>query len=753
MQAEASPKTDHQPEQQTGPESGRSPLLSPGRNCWRIEHTRRFKLLIDADAYFSAARAAIAQAQRSVFILGWDIDSRMLLTPAGADDGFPEALGDFLHAVAAARPHLHIHILNWDFAMLYALEREWLPVYKLGWRNQRRLSYCMDARHPVGASHHQKVIVIDDKLAFVGGLDLTRCRWDTPEHAAEHPLRYDPLGTPYPPFHDVQAMLDGDAAAALGELARIRWERAGGKSIKRSKPSKPSEAASKKESANNLEHDIWPAACEPDLSDFSIGIARTEPAYLGRSGVYEIRQLYLDAIAHARHFLFFENQYFTANVLSEALSARLNGEDAPEIMVISPQLQSGWLEQATMGGLRARIHQRLKAADRHGRYRMYCPHLPDLNDVCLNVHSKIFAVDDDMFCVGSANMSNRSMAFDTECNLIIEAQGGEAQQTRMRKAIAAMRNRLLAEHLNVAAETVAGTIAQYHSLHAAVAALQSEGRTMLPLDPAPLPEIDALAPELAVFDPERPIDADELVAQFVPDEVRKPAPRRLIGLGALAVMLAVIALAWRFTPLHDWINLASLIEAARSLDRQALPFTPLIVILAFVVAATFMVPVILLIAVSGVVFGPFYGALYAMAGTMLTAAIGFALGVWLGRDTLRHMLGQRVNRFNERFAKRGIMAMTVLRLLPIAPFTVINVAAGASQLRLRDYLIGTMLGMFPGIVLTVVFSHNLAQAVRHPNFATISVLVLLALLLIALAFGLQRLLAPRQPIQSNGAGR
>jgi phospholipase D1/2 len=754
MQAEASPPTDQQPDRQTGPESGRpsghSPLLSPGRNCWRIEHTQHFKLLIDAEAYFSAVRAAIAQAQRSVFILGWDIDSRMLLTPAGADDGFPEPLGDFLYAVIAARPHLHVHILNWDFAMLYALEREWLPVYKLGWRKQPRLSYRMDARHPVGASHHQKVVIIDDRLAFVGGLDLTRCRWDTPEHAGEHPLRHDPLGTPYPPFHDVQAMLDGDAAAALGELARTRWERAGGKPLK---PPKLQEFALKKANVNNDEHVIWPAACEPDLTDFNIAIARTEPAHLGHSGVYEIRQLYLDAIAHARRFLFFENQYFTANVLGDVLSARLNDEDAPEVMVISPQLQSGWLEHATMGALRARIHQRLKAADHHGRYRMYCPHLPDLNEACLNVHSKVFAADDDVFCVGSANMSNRSMSFDTECNLIIETQGGETQQTRMRKAIAAMRNRLLAEHLNVAAETVANAIKQHDGLHAAVAALQSEGRTMLPLDPAPAPEFDALAPELAVFDPERPIDADELVAQFVPDEVRKPAPRRLIGLGALAVLLAIVALVWRFTPLHDWINLASLIEVARSLNQQALPFAPLIAILAFVVAGTFMVPVTLLIAVSGVVFGPFYGALYAMTGTMLTAAAGFALGVWLGRDTLRQMLGHRVNRFNERFAERGIMAMTVLRLLPVAPFAVINVVAGASQLRLRDYLIGTMLGMFPGIVLTVAFSHNLAEAVRHPNLVTISVLVLLALLLIALAFGLQRLLTPRPSAQSGEADR
>jgi phospholipase D1/2 len=729
----------------TDAQTGRTALLKPGRNCWRIEHTARFRLLIDADAYFSALRSAILRARHSIFILGWDIDSRMRLTPGngGADDGFPEQLGDFLHALVAARPQLHVYMLNWDFAMLYALEREWLPVYKSEWRKQHRLSYRMDARHPVGASHHQKVVVIDDRLAFVGGIDLAQSRWDTPDHACDNPLRRDPLGTPYAPFHDVHAMLDGDAAAALGELARTRWQDAGGK-LGRDQRDKNAGKSSSSSAADPASHP-WPPDCEPDLTDFNIAIARTAPAHLNASGIYEIRQLYLDAIAHAQRHLFFENQYFTSNVLSNALSARLNDADAPEVMVISPQTQSGWLEQMTMGGLRARIHQCLKAADRHHRYRMYCPHLPDLAQGCLNVHSKVFAIDDELFCVGSANMSNRSMAFDTECNLAIETQGDAPQQARIREAIAGMRNRLLAEHLNVAPAVVAGRIAQCGGLHAAVDALHSDGRTLRQMDPEPHPEFETLAPELTVFDAERPIDADELVAQFVqivPHEARKPAPRRLVGLGLLAVALVLIALAWRFTPLRDWINLASLVAFARSLE--AMPFTPLIVVAAFVIAGTLMVPVTLLIAVSGVVFGPFYGAAYALCGAMLCAALGFVLGSWLGRETLRHLLGHRINRLSQRVAKRGILAMAVLRLLPVAPFTVVNVVAGASHLQMRDYLIGTLLGMTPGIVLTVVFSHNLAEAVRHPSLAAVGVLVLVALLLVGLALGLQRLLSWRE---------
>lgn len=722
-------------------ESPAAGLLQPGRNCWRVEHAQRFKLLIDAADYFRALRMALINARRSVFILGWDIDSRTILVPdiTDTDDGLPPQLGDLLHALVEREPDLHIRVLNWDYAMLYALEREWMIARKPGRARNKRLHFRTDARHPVGASHHQKIVVIDDKLAFVGGLDLTRCRWDTPEHLPENPLRRDPDDKPYAPFHDVQAMVDGDVARALGELARRRWSLAG-----------YAERRPALMQATSLPgDDPWPQGFEPDLCDLRVGISRTEPAYEDRPGVFEVRELYLDAIAGAQHHLFFENQYFTSNVLSEAIGARLREPKGPEVAVISPQTQSGWLEQATMGALRARIHHRLKSALENQseqaatRYQMYCPHLPGLEDgCCLNVHSKVFSMDDRLFSVGSANMSNRSMAFDTECNLTIELQGDAAKQDEIRAAIALMRNRLLAEHLGVAPADVQTALQQEQSLHGAIACLRkAERRELRPMDPRLIPELDALTQDNAVFDPERPISPDEIVDAYVPHSARKPVPRRMIGLGVLAVALVVFALAWRFTPLREWINLSSLIALARSVDQM--PFTPAIVIAAFVVAGMLMVPITVLIAVAGVVFGPVNGGLYATAGVGLSALLGFGLGHWLGHDALRDMLGPRINNLSRRFAQRGIAAMAVVRLLPIAPFTVVNVVAGASHLGLRDYLLGTLIGMAPGIALTVVFSHNLAEAIRHPSLQTVLILVGVTAALMLMAFGLQKLLKPR----------
>ena len=682
-------------------------------------------MLVDADAYFRAVRAAICNARHSIFILSWDIDSRMRLVPGGGNDGYPEPLGDFLHAIVASRPGLHAYVLNWDFAMLYALEREWLPVYKLDWRTHRRLSFRMDPTHPIGGSHHQKIVVVDDRIAFVGGLDLTRSRWDTPEHACNAPLRCDSDGKPHGPFHDVQALVDGDAARALGTLARIRWQRATGETAL---------------AAAGGEGDPWPAGIVPDLTGIDVGISRTEPVYEGRPGVHEVRQLHLDAIAAARRTMFFENQYFTSGMLADALAERLDEPDGPEVCIISPRTQSGWLEQATMGVLRARVHRRLKAADRYGRYRMYCPHIPGLTDQCLNVHSKVFAIDDTLFSVGSANLSSRSMALDTECNVTLEARGPDAP--RIRAAIARLRARLLAEHLDTTPEVVEAEMRMRHSLHAAIAALRRSERALIPMEPETTPELDALIPEQALFDPEQPIDPDKLVAEFVPHEARKPVPRRLIGLGLFALALALLAVAWRWTPLREHVNLASLIGFARQLE--ALPFTPVAVVASYVAAGLVMVPVTLLIAVTGIVFGPVFGTLYAAGGTMLSAAVAYGIGHWLGRETVQKLLGARINKLSKRIARRGILAMVIVRMLPIAPFTVVNMVAGASHIRFRDYLLGTLLGMLPGITLTVTFVHHLAEAVRNPSPGSIAVLAGVAGTIILLAVGLQKLLKRRE---------
>jgi len=684
-------------------------LLVPGRNCWRMAHAARVGFLVDGSEYFSAVRAALAGAQRDIFILGWDIDSRMWLVPGGANDGFPEPLREFLDALLAERPQLHIHVLSWDFALLFALEREWLGRLKFGWLTRSRLHFELDSHHPTGASHHQKLVIVDDALAFVSGFDITFNRWDTPRHSPAEPARHNPDGTRYPPFHDVGALVDGEAARALGELARERWRRATGLTVRPPGPKTGSVS--------------WPAGAAIAISDVELAIVRTEPAFDGAPAITEAKQLHLDAIAAATKSIFAENQYFTSRLIADAFESRLRDAGGPEVVVVSPMTQSGWLEVSTMGVLRARVHRRLVQADTHHRYNMYCPWLGDDAPPagrCLNVHSKVLVIDDELLSVGSVNLSARSMSLDTECNLAIEAKG----EPRIRAAIAALRARLLGEHLDKDPAVVAAECERSGSLIAAIESLRDQGRSLRPLGVAPEEEWSAVLADQPMIDPEEPVDVDSLLSDVVARHERKPVSGRIVAIALILFALAALALAWRYTPLREWINVESLVHWSDRFEES--PFAPLIVIGGFVLGGLLVIPLMMLIAATGIVFGPWLGMLYSLLGATLSAVFVYSIGRKVGRDAVRRVAGRRINDLSRRIAKRGLLAMLFVRIVPIAPFSIINLVAGTSHLRFRDFLLGTILGLLPGTILISFFVDRIVAAVRHPGPVTFALLALVA---------------------------
>jgi phospholipase D1/2 len=683
-------------------------ILRPGQNCWRIARAERVAYLVDGAAYFAAFRAAAARAECSIFIIGWDVDSRTALVHAPPDDGLPDRLGDFLDALAERRRSLHIQVLDWDFAMLYALERELLPIYTLGWRTHRRLHFHLDDRHPLGGSHHQKIVVIDDAVAFVGGLDLTIRRWDTPAHRPDEPRRVDPGGDPYPPFHDVQMMVDGAAAVALGELARERWRRA---------TDRDPQAV-----VHESTPDPWPGSVRPDLTGVEVAIVRTEPDYGGRAAVHEVRQLYLDAIAAARRWIYVENQYFTSAAVGEALAARLAEPDGPEIVIVSRRHGGGWLEQNTMEVLRSRLVRQLRESERSGRLGVYCPEHAGLNGKCIDLHSKLMIVDDRLLRIGSANLANRSMGLDTECDLAIEAGGAEVAHS-----IGALRDRLLGEHLGVAPDRVAREIERRGSLIAAVEALRGNHRSLEPLDAAAASDLEALVPEAAVIDPERPVDPEALVDELVPSDAQPRAGARIALLAAVLAGIVVLAAAWRWGPLGQWLDRETLERAADAIRRSEA--APLWTIGAYVAASLVGMPITLLIIVTAVVFGPFAAFAYALGSSLLGATLGFMLGQAMGRRVVRDLAGARLNELSRRLGRRGLLAVVAVRILPVAPFTVVNLVAGASHIRLRDFLVGTVLGMSPGILAVSVFSDRLVAALHERSpMAIISLAIVVALI-------------------------
>ncbi|HEY7374961.1 MAG TPA: VTT domain-containing protein [Polyangia bacterium] len=696
-------------------------MLRERENCWRIARASRAAFLIDADAYFTAFRHAGSRARHSVFILGWDIDSRVRLNPGTAEP--PLTLLPFLNDILAAQPELRVFALAWDFSVLFTLEREPLPSYRFAWNAHPRLSFHLDDAHPFSASHHQKIVVVDDALAFAGGLDLTIRRWDTPAHHAREPGRVDPTGRPYPPAHDIQMMVEGEAAAALGELARARWHAATGQM-----PAPPPPALTRAP-------DLWPEAVVPDLRDAPLGIARTMPAFRGAPAVQEVAAFASQSIASARRYIYIENQYLTSAAVGAALARRLAEADGPEVVIVLPREEHGWLERSSMGIMRARLLRHLYASNHHDRLRLYFPTVPALDGACMNVHAKVMIVDDRTARVGSANLSNRSMGLDSECDLILDAD----LDPRHGPAIAALRNRLLAEHLDCDPQAIADTLAARGALIPTVEALRGRARSLVPLpEPAggaAATEASAAPPgpagskrtlDLAFLDglacdPEQPAP-DELLSMLVPEGLRPPVRRSLVGWGLVVAAVLALVAVWRLTPLRTLLDVDRVAALGRTLSRH--PAAPFAVLGAYLGGTLLFFPITPLLGATALVFPAPLAFAYCLGGALSAAVTTYGIGRLVGRFRPRWLERPRIKRVSRQLRRRGILAVIAARIVPVGNFSLINITAGALGVRFRDYLIGNVIGLLPGVLALTVFADRIGATIRHPHPRNLIVLAL-----------------------------
>jgi len=694
------------------------PFFNRDENYGLLTSAERAAFLIDGEDYYRAVAEACEQAQRAIYILGWDVDSRVRLRRGDKEE---ETFGQLTDRLARENPQLQIYMLEWDFAVFYSLEREFWSQLSFGWMIHERVRFELDDMHPLGGSQHQKIVVVDDQLAFVGGFDLASFRWATSAHLPQHPQRSD-NDQPYGPVHDAQLLVTGEVAHKLGEIARRRWERATGENL-----SPPEQGAS----------DPWPASVSVDFSRQPLEILQTMPAYGGDPELREIEGFYLQAIEQAEKFLYLENQYLTSHRIGRALEDSLRKAQGPEIVLVLPRHCPGWLEEATMGVLRNRLHQRLLDADQHQRLLICYPDRDGLEDAVIIVHSKLLVADDQLLTLGSANLSNRSMSFDSECNLALAADG-DAERC---KIIAGLRDRLLAEHLGSTQQQVAAAIRETGSLLTVIGRLGSGERSLkeLPLE-GDRSDWQALPGEL-VADPEKPIGLEQLLDYFglastaPPEDEQRNRRKGWYFLLALFSVLLLGAL-WRWSPLNQWLDVASLLAAADYVRES--PMTVPIVLGVYLLGSCLMFPINLLILATALSFGSISGFFLALSGSLLGGLASYLLGRWLGRDAVQKLAGKKINQLSRKLARRGWLTIALIRIVPIAPFTIVNMVAGASHISARSFIIGTAVGMCPGILAIMIFEEGLERALRNPDWQTLRLAVL------ALLGGLMVFLAGRQ---------
>jgi phosphatidylserine/phosphatidylglycerophosphate/cardiolipin synthase-like enzyme/uncharacterized membrane protein YdjX (TVP38/TMEM64 family) len=679
-------------------------LIKPGRNVWRSVPASRCSFLIDGDAFFRSFSEAALNARQQIIIVGWDTDTR---TEIPHPDGGWCPLSDFLNSLVIRRPELNIYVLSWDYSFIYLLEREQLPTIRYSTAVHDRVRFVLDQEHPFWGCHHQKIVVIDDKIAFSGGLDITARRWDTREHRGTDERRTDPWGNKYGPFHDVQLCVDGQAAKCLGELVRERWQKATGETL-------PIPGGDLSE--------IWPKSAAVDMQEMHVGISRTVPG-LGIKSVIEVEKLFLDMIRHAKKFIYIENQYFTSPMIAKALIKRLREVNGPEIVLILPRDQTGWIEEKTMGQLFERQLRRVQSRDLFGHFHCFYPIVPALGDGYIKVHSKVMLIDNELVRIGSANLNNRSMGLDSECDLVIESEGRPDIET----AIANLRASLLSEHLGVQVDEFKIRSSQLESMIKVVESFQGGERTLIAMNPNRLNWVGAIL-QL----PEEWIDSRR------PKGIRRWLARRvlwhrnLIGAGVVfGVLIGLLMMSEQSEQKQIIVfdlraKILSGIQFIKNMEGDQIAFrirevlssqdeavlVP-IVLLGFVVGSLLFIPITALIMGVGLTFSRSEALMLSLFGVLLALIVTYGIGRFWAWTKSRFLARPWIQALALQLQKNknGLWAVVMVRILPVAPFTVVSLVAGGLRIPILTYLLGSLIGMVPGIIaMTFISGEAVARA-------------------------------------------
>lgn len=699
--------------------------------------TQRLAALADGIEYYRRVREALINAHAQVLIVGWEVHSEIDLLRGDAasrarnEEDWPVRLADLLLALVEARPALQVQLLIWEGASLFGLERQHLPRMKRPWAEHPRINLVWDRDTPKLASQHQKFVVIDDAMAFVGGMDLTKSRWDSHQHARRDPRRRIPGLLPLQggPYHDAMLALDGEAARVLGEWGRERWLRATGERLPA--PTPPA-------------HSAWPADLPVLLRDHDVAMALTQPDFGGRPELRQVQASLIEQIEAARELVFIETQYLAATPLVDALCAALAREPGPEVVLILPWGCPGRLQSISMDPPRDELLERLRAADPGGRLGVYWATLAggdseDVHDKAVYIHAKVMIIDDCLLRIGSANFNNRSMGLDTELDVFTCARAAAD-----REAIAGFRRQLLAWLAHVEPQTLAAAEQREGSVTAAIDTLRGGERTLHPFDHRAA-EYKHVAPlPLRLADPDHPLselDADTVMDALNADTaLLRPlqaglsratgiARRHKGAIAVLALMLA-LALAWSSTPLQSMLDgdrLRALFDTLRG-SRAGL----IGVFATFTALAAAGFPVTLLIVVIGASFERLPAIGICLGGVLVAALADYLLGR-LAPGALKAVNPRASGGIVERLRGRGVLAVAILRNVPIAPFAVVNAGCGVAGLSWWRYLLGTLIGMAPGIILVAVFGHEIGAMLAEPSPAGVARLAALATLIIGLA--------------------
>lgn len=364
----------------------------------------------EAGPFYDRISDCLETAKEDAIFVGWQIDSRLPMKRPGITDGSlgRETLKQKLIRLCDSQPQLQIYLLMWDHAYLYALEREtWQARI---WENiHPRIHFVFDNRHLFGGSHHEKLCIIDGRIAFCGGIDLCDERWDSPQHLFYDPRRsLDWKSEKHGPYHDLAVQVTGPICEKLQNHIAKRWRAL----CEIPFPSSPRHRVSTLQGTYSG-HRVY-------LSRTSIPIA---PSSDDTSLIREVEFLFRDLILSAERRIILEGQYYWSPQINDFLIGQVlkmkNREF--EIFLILTDLEKTNTPTSRMAPYQYQLLQKLKKIARLSGTRLICG-TPYVLSRPIYIHSKVLIIDDRYLSIGSANLATRALRLDTELNLTLEAR-------------------------------------------------------------------------------------------------------------------------------------------------------------------------------------------------------------------------------------------------------------------------------------------------------------------------------------------
>jgi phosphatidylserine/phosphatidylglycerophosphate/cardiolipin synthase-like enzyme len=438
-----------------------TPISRRSYHAEAIAHS--WEEIFEAGPYYQRLSEVLEEAQHFALFAGWQIDSRLPFAKTRAiesPEAATETLKEKILRLVESKPELQFYFLIWDHAYFYVLERE-------NWQGRvwddlhPRIHFLFDNRHTFGASHHEKVCIVDGTTAFCGGIDLCDERWDSPEHLYTDSRRsLDKTCDRYGPYHDIAVQVTGPVCADIHLHLRERWQELSRIPFPPPVQTQPLQLIGATPPSQHLVY------VSRTLTHLDCG-PRTSQNLMVR----EIEFLFRDLIASAEKRILLEGQYYWSEEINDMLIAKIlevgsegRGKDF-EIIIILTDIRK--LKSLTwhMSIFELKLLEKLQTAASLAGVKLTvgnpAAHAPGKPAKSIYIHSKVLVIDDRFLSIGSANFATRALRLDTEINLTYEART-EGERRHIRE----FSERVLT-HWNLKPKKSALSHIHFHSIRAA----------------------------------------------------------------------------------------------------------------------------------------------------------------------------------------------------------------------------------------------------------------------------------------------